>query len=572
MVLLPLEQVVIRRLTVSPDLPGVPVGAVAAVTGLALGAGAVTWLFRGRLFGGDGWYSVIVLGTVVSHSVYAVGRGYLAGRRRYRSYGISSGAAAVLRLALAGVALLLVADGRYFALALVAGPLVIFAWRPFGESLDASAVRQARIVDVAPGDGRLMAGLVLASAAAQAMLLAGPGVAALMGASATTVSVVFATFTLFRSPISLGANLIARILPPFTTMAEEGHVRLAKWSRGIGGGAAIGAVVGAGVGALLGPGLVQTLFGPEFRPAAGFTAAVAAGVVLAVGGLVIGQIFVARGDAHRLADAWLWALGAAALCLALPLEDLSQRVAAAFLVGEIAALGLMVTYAGVPVGDASGAVHRVGPGYRWVKRGMDLVLGVVAGLAALPVIGVIAIVVLRDSGRPVLIHQERVGRGGSRFLMWKFRTMSVDVEEDVFSDHIRRLEDAARTGSRLQPDLHIRHDPRITRVGGRLRRWSLDELPNLWNVIAGDMSLVGPRPLLPQEVALIGDVLGPEAAATRALVAPGVTGLAQVQGRDDITIAERSEHDATYIASRSLSLDLWILLKTVIAVLRRDGA
>ncbi len=147
--------------------------------------------------------------------------------------------------------------------------------------------------------------------------------------------------------------------------------------------------------------------------------------------------------------------------------------------------------------------------------------------------------------------------------MLKLRTMRADGGEDVFVDHLRRLAEA-RTAPRDSP-LKIDDDPRVTRVGRFLRATSLDELPNLWNVIRGSMSLVGPRPLVPAEAELIGlDHL-------RFSIKPGVTGLAQVSGRDEISLSERSALDAQYVASRSLRGDVAILGRTVVTVLRRPG-
>ena len=115
--------------------------------------------------------------------------------------------------------------------------------------------------------------------------------------------------------------------------------------------------------------------------------------------------------------------------------------------------------------------------------------------------------------------------------------------------------------------LRLEDDPRVTRVGRRLRAWSLDELPNLWNVAKGDMSLVGPRPLIPEEV----ELMSPES-RRRTIVRPGITGWAQIQGRDDIDMEERTRYDLEYLDKRSFALDLQILARTALAVFTQKGA
>ena len=141
--------------------------------------------------------------------------------------------------------------------------------------------------------------------------------------------------------------------------------------------------------------------------------------------------------------------------------------------------------------------------------------------------------------------------------------MRADGGEDVFADHLARLE-AARHGEDGQT-ISIKDDPRITRVGARLRKWSLDELPNLWNVLKGSMSLVGPRPLVPAEAELIG------LDSPRFDVKPGVTGLAQVKGRDSLSLQDRTSFDEQYVQEWSLRSDLSILARTALAVVRDPG-
>ncbi len=182
------------------------------------------------------------------------------------------------------------------------------------------------------------------------------------------------------------------------------------------------------------------------------------------------------------------------------------------------------------------------------KRAVDLVVTVPVFVASLPVMAAVAIWVRRDSPGPALFRQERVGARGRPFTMLKFRTMVVGAE---------------RMGPGLAVDAG---DPRITRAGEILRRLSLDELPQLWNVIRGDMSLVGPRPTVASQVARY------TAEQRRRLEArPGITGLAQVAGRASIPWSQRIALDVEYVERWSLGLDLRIALRTLLVVLRRDG-
>ena len=197
---------------------------------------------------------------------------------------------------------------------------------------------------------------------------------------------------------------------------------------------------------------------------------------------------------------------------------------------------------------------------RVVKRVVDWCLALGLTIVALPVLVSIAVVIRLDSPGPVLFRQTRVGARGETFSMLKFRSMCVDAEQ--------RLEELAATADAGNSVLFkMRRDPRITRVGHWLRRYSLDELPQLINVLHGDMSLVGPRPPLPAEVA------GYETDAVRRLrVRPGLTGLWQVSGRSDLPWEESLRLDLWYVDNWSLVLDLQILVRTARAVLRGTGA
>ncbi|MGI9646882.1 MAG: sugar transferase, partial [Acidimicrobiia bacterium] len=175
-----------------------------------------------------------------------------------------------------------------------------------------------------------------------------------------------------------------------------------------------------------------------------------------------------------------------------------------------------------------------------------------------PVWLVVAVALRVDSPGPLLYRQQRVGLNGERFALLKFRTMVDGSDDSVLAEHLEQLANA--------PDerLRIEVDPRVTTVGRFLRRWAIDELPNFWTVFSGHLSLVGPRPLVPEEVALLGP-----AGDLRTRVKPGITGLAQVRGRDEISLADRMAHDLEYVGKRSFGLDLAILLRTVPALRRR---
>jgi exopolysaccharide biosynthesis polyprenyl glycosylphosphotransferase len=197
---------------------------------------------------------------------------------------------------------------------------------------------------------------------------------------------------------------------------------------------------------------------------------------------------------------------------------------------------------------------------RVVKEAVDRLGAGLALLASAPVLLAIALAVRLDSSGPVLFRQVRIGRGGREFSMLKFRTMAADAEEQRAA-----LLDRNENADGLL--FKIADDPRITRVGRLLRRFSLDELPQLFNVLGGQMSLVGPRPPLPAEVALYDDSV-----RRRLLVKPGLTGLWQVSGRSDLTWDESVRLDLRYVENWSLLLDLMILWKTVFAVIRARGA
>jgi sugar transferase EpsL len=187
------------------------------------------------------------------------------------------------------------------------------------------------------------------------------------------------------------------------------------------------------------------------------------------------------------------------------------------------------------------------PVQAWVKAGLDRIAGALLLALAAPVLGGIALWILLESGRPVLFVHPRAGKDGVPFRMFKFRTMVPNAVE--LGRELRLSED---------PFGLVPRDPRITRGGRFLRRTGLDELPQLLNVVRGEMSLVGPRPDLVEQAANYTDE-----DRRRLLVKPGITGWSQVHGREDMTWPERFRLDAWYLEHWSLALDLRILVRTV---------
>ncbi|WP_237709024.1 sugar transferase [Citricoccus sp. CH26A] len=195
----------------------------------------------------------------------------------------------------------------------------------------------------------------------------------------------------------------------------------------------------------------------------------------------------------------------------------------------------------------------------FLKRTFDVVSSAALLMLLLPIFLIVGLLIKVDDPGPAFFHQRRVGKRGEHFYMHKFRSMVVDAEA--------RLE-------RLQADnegagvlFKMREDPRITKLGAFIRRYSIDELPQLWNVFKGDMSLVGPRPPLPAEVAEYEDHV-----SRRLLVKPGITGLWQVSGRSDLSWDESVRLDLYYVENWSFVQDLMILARTLKAVVAKDGA
>jgi Undecaprenyl-phosphate galactose phosphotransferase WbaP len=200
---------------------------------------------------------------------------------------------------------------------------------------------------------------------------------------------------------------------------------------------------------------------------------------------------------------------------------------------------------------------------RFAKRIIDLLFGVVIGVCAIPLMAAICLAIRLTSAGPVFYHQKRIGRHGRFFTLWKFRTMVPNADNLLDLTLLQN----AKCREEWAADHKLRSDPRLTWVGRILRKTSLDELPQIWNIIRGDMSFVGPRPIVESECPKYGASI-----ASYQQVRPGVTGLWQVSGRNNTTYSQRVEFDTFYVYNWSIWLDLYILARTVRTVLTGEGA
>lgn len=561
--LAPVELLTVRRLTLARG--GVPdahdkraIGATILVS-----VGVMTMFVTvtlERFFASASIFIVIGAVVVITHAIFALARGGLAGQGRYTAYGLVSAGAAVVRVVVAVVWLAVTQSATILAWAVALPPLIILLWRPFRRHPGGSRVPPRA------GSGVLMAGFVLAGAISQAFVLVGPLVAGALtedpAAVAAVVSIMFVTFSLARAPLLLAQNLAARLLAGLTKLvARNAHRELRSWSRRLGVAGLLAAPLAYAGGASLGPEVIAALFGPTFRPSPQVAGLAIAACVVAATSVFLDQILVAIGATGKLAAAWAVALVVAGLALWVVSADSDLRVAVAVSVGEVAAL------LGVMVAAELAQPESPDAGFDLVKRAMDFVGGLVLLLVTLPFQVGLAIAVRLSSPGPVLFRQTRVGKNEQPFTMVKLRSMADHTEEEPPYQYLSRV--AAPGSVRPSPDPEGPHlwagqGVDVTRLGEFLRRTSLDELPNLWNVITGRMSLVGPRPLVAEEV----ELLAPEARA-RHKIRPGLTGLAQVEGGLSLTFAQRAYWDLVYVDRRSLLLDLSILLKTPLAAFRR---
>lgn len=203
------------------------------------------------------------------------------------------------------------------------------------------------------------------------------------------------------------------------------------------------------------------------------------------------------------------------------------------------------------------------PGPRLIKALLDIVLTLMVGVATLPLVVTIAILVKLDAPGPVFYGQPRLGQNSVPFTAWKFRSMVPNADQVLE----RYFDENPALRSQWERDHKLRYDPRITGIGRFLRRTSLDELPQLWNVLRGEMSLVGPRPIVEAEIFRYADKY-----SLYTKVLPGLTGLWQVSGRNNVSYDERVNLDAYYVRNWSVWLDVYILLRTIWVVVLGDGA
>jgi Undecaprenyl-phosphate galactose phosphotransferase WbaP len=200
---------------------------------------------------------------------------------------------------------------------------------------------------------------------------------------------------------------------------------------------------------------------------------------------------------------------------------------------------------------------------RLTKRCMDLVVGMLGSIVLLPLLFYVAVAVKMSSRGPILYGHDRLGKDGRHFKAWKFRSM-FENSSDVLEYY---LEQHPELRTEWECDHKLRHDPRVTRIGRFIRKTSIDELPQLWNVIRGDMSLVGPRPIVTGEIPKYGEYY-----SLYTMVTPGITGLWQVSGRNNTTYEERVQFDAYYVRNWSPWMDLYLLTRTIRIVLFAKGA
>lgn len=201
--------------------------------------------------------------------------------------------------------------------------------------------------------------------------------------------------------------------------------------------------------------------------------------------------------------------------------------------------------------------------YRVVKRCVDVTLVLLMVPVLLPILLVVSWLIVLNSRGPIFYSHRRIRKSGEFFSMWKFRTMCLNSSE-LLEQHLAKHPEARAEWNKTHK---LKHDPRITRIGSFLRRYSIDELPQLWNVFLGQMSLVGPRPIVAAEVEKYGDFFG-----YYCRVKPGLTGLWQVSGRSGLSYDERVALDCKYVEQWSLSKDFLILVRTFSAVVNQDGA
>ena len=290
-----------------------------------------------RFFDGAAVYGVVMFVNLAGRSLLAIARGYLAGRRRFHAYGaaiaIEGVALVILSLFVAAVSPTTLA----FAIAMSLGPLSVLLVRPFSGGYRGEPLQDAS----AQGIG-FLGPLIIATGASQLVLSVGPIVVGFVGGTAAAISVFFITFTLFRGPVTSSYNIVARVLPDFTSLAARGEQhRLSAWAGKLGLIGVATMIVFGVSGWILGPTVVDFLYGGEFRPSPQLAALGAAGVGAALIALFLNQIYIARGETGRMALVWVSSLLVAGAVLAVTTTEPVIRVGTAFLAGEATAMVLL---------------------------------------------------------------------------------------------------------------------------------------------------------------------------------------------------------------------------------------
>ncbi len=250
------------------------------------------------------------------------------------------------------------------------------------------------------------------------------------------------------------------------------------------------------------------------------------------------------------------------------LPEIQRKVKHVFLVPDIEGIGLLNTEL-VPLFEGDLPLLYVKNNLKdpiniFIKNLFDLTLALLILPVIFPMLIILSLIIKIDSRGPVLFTQKRVGRGGEEFTLYKFRTMFLEADK-ILQEHLQRNPDLA---TEFYSYCKLKEDPRVTRVGKVLRKCSFDELPQIFNILKGDMSFVGPRPAFRHEIEqYYGD-----SAHSYIEVKPGITGLWQVSGRNKLTMKDRARLEGFYVTNWSLWFDIVILLKTIKVVLKREGA
>lgn len=343
--MIPAEQVITHRLILTGGSWDRSMTAItpvaAAVVAATIGSAVFVAATLDRFFDGNPWFILAIAAAVASRGILAVGRGFLAGRRRFVAYGVVTGLEGMLLLPAAVVVAAAAPSALAFASLLAITPLSVVLIRPFAQDSSMEVLGEA----TAQG-GSFLGALVIATGASQIILAGGPIVVGLVGGTAASVSIYFITFTLFRGPVTSSYNLIARVLPDFTALAARGEAhQLNIWAVRLGLAGLVTTASFGLAGFLVGPRVIQLLYGAEFAPDARAAALGAAAVGAALVGLFVGQIYVARGEAKKMAAIWIIALLCAGVALTVTPGEPLLRVATAFLIGELAATLLLAAAA-----------------------------------------------------------------------------------------------------------------------------------------------------------------------------------------------------------------------------------